>query len=40
MGWIGNKSEILYAENKKLEEFVFANRQYKEMRDARIGKES
>ncbi|PTN10591.1 ABC transporter ATP-binding protein [Mangrovibacterium marinum] len=36
MGWIGSKSEILHAKNKKLEEFVFANRQYKEMRDARI----
>ncbi len=36
MGWIGNKKEILHAENKKLQEFVFANRQYKEIRDARI----
>jgi phospholipid/cholesterol/gamma-HCH transport system ATP-binding protein len=39
MGWVGNKSEILHVKNKKLEEFVFANRQYKEMRDARIEKE-
>lgn len=39
MGWIGSKDEILHAKNKKLEEFVFANRQYKEMRDARIENE-
>ncbi|WP_163715906.1 ABC transporter ATP-binding protein [Mangrovibacterium lignilyticum] len=40
MCWEGNKTEILHAENKKLQEFVFANRQYKEMRDARLGNEA
>jgi len=36
MCWEGNKAEILQADNQKLQEFVFANRQYKEIRDARL----
>ncbi|MFV0377991.1 MAG: ABC transporter ATP-binding protein [Mangrovibacterium sp.] len=36
MCWEGNKTEILYTKNQKLQEFVFANRQYREIRDARI----
>lgn len=40
MCWEGNKTEILHSENQKLHEFVFANRQYKEIRDARIEKQS
>lgn len=36
MCWEGNKTEILHAQNQKLQEFVFANRQYREIRDARI----
>ncbi len=35
-GWEGNKTAILHTENQKLQEFVFANRQYKEIRDLRI----
>ncbi|MCW0483870.1 ABC transporter ATP-binding protein [Gaoshiqia sediminis] len=35
MCWEGTKTEILYAENKKLQEFVFANPQYKQIRDLR-----
>lgn len=35
--WVGNSKEILYAENQKLMEFVFANKQYQRMRDDRIG---
>ena len=31
--WEGNKTEILYTKNKKLQDFVFANRQYKQIRD-------
>ncbi|WP_372775017.1 ABC transporter ATP-binding protein [Mangrovibacterium sp.] len=38
--WEGNRTEILHAENQTLQEFVFANRQYKEIRDARIGNQS
>lgn len=34
--WEGNKTEILHSDNQKLREFVFANRQYREIRDARI----
>ncbi|MEL7586709.1 MAG: ATP-binding cassette domain-containing protein [Prolixibacteraceae bacterium] len=34
--WEGTKAEILHTTNQKLREFVFANRQYKEMRDERI----
>jgi len=40
MGWEGDKTEILHAENKTLQEFVFANRQYKQIRDARLENES
>lgn len=40
MCWEGNKTEILHAENQKLQEFVFANRQYREIRDARIEQQS
>ncbi len=35
MEWEGTKTDILYTTNQKLQEFVFANRQYKEMRDER-----
>ena len=33
MCWSGNKEEILDAENQKLREFVFANKQYQKIRD-------
>jgi len=33
MCWIGTKDEILSTENKKLQEFVFANKQYQQLRD-------
>ncbi len=33
MCWTGNKTEILDAENQKLREFVFANKQYQQIRD-------
>ncbi len=33
--WTGSKTEILYAENRKLGEFVFANKQYRQIRDER-----
>ena len=33
--WEGNKTEILYSENTKLQQFVFANRQYEQIRDSR-----
>ncbi len=36
MCWEGNRKEILYSENQKLQEFVFANKQYQRMRDDRI----
>ena len=36
MCWEGNKEEILYAENKQLQEFVFANRQYRQIRDQKL----
>lgn len=36
MCWTGNKKEILDAENQKLHEFVFANKQYKQIRDAKM----
>lgn len=36
--WEGTKNEILHAENKKLEEFVFANKQYRQTRDEKIDK--
>ena len=31
--WTGNKEEILDTENQKLQEFVFANKQYQQIRD-------
>ncbi len=31
--WTGNKEEILDTENQKLREFVFANKQYQQIRD-------
>ena len=34
--WEGTKTEILYTTNKKLQEFVFANRQYRQIRDEKI----
>lgn len=36
MCWEGTKKEILQAQNKKLEEFVFANKQYKKIRADKI----
>ena len=36
MVWEGNRKEILYSENKKLQEFVFANKQYQRIRDDKI----
>ncbi len=34
--WEGNSQQILEAENKKLQDFVFANPLYRKMRDARL----
>jgi phospholipid/cholesterol/gamma-HCH transport system ATP-binding protein len=34
--WEGNRQDILSAENQKLQEFVFANKQYQRMRDDRL----
>lgn len=36
MCWEGNRTEILYSENQKLQEFVFANKQYQRIRDDKI----
>ncbi len=36
--WEGNRKEILNADNQKLQEFVFANKQYKRIRDEKIDK--
>jgi len=36
MCWVGNRTEVLYAENQKLQEFVFANKQYQKIRDEKI----
>ncbi len=36
MTWEGTKDEILFAKNKKLEDFVFANQQYRQIRDLKI----
>lgn len=33
--WEGTKTEILYTDNEKLRDFVFANRQYRQIRDER-----
>ena len=35
--WEGNSKEILLADNQKLREFVFANKQYQKIRDDKIG---
>jgi len=36
MCWEGNRKEILHSENQKLQEFVFANKQYQRIRDDKI----
>ena len=36
MCWEGNRKEILYSENQKLQEFVFANKQYQRIRDDKL----
>lgn len=36
MCWEGNRNEILHTENQKLQEFVFANKQYQKIRDDKI----
>ncbi len=36
MCWEGTNKEILSAENQKLQEFVFANRQYRQIRDEKL----
>jgi phospholipid/cholesterol/gamma-HCH transport system ATP-binding protein len=36
MCWEGNRREILHTRNKKLQEFVFANKQYQKIRDNKI----
>lgn len=36
MCWEGNRNEILHTENQKLQEFVFANKQYQRIRDDKI----
>ncbi|WP_299578350.1 ABC transporter ATP-binding protein [uncultured Sunxiuqinia sp.] len=38
--WEGTKEEILQAENQKLQEFVFANKTYRQIRDVKIEKNS
>nr|MBD3621522.1 ATP-binding cassette domain-containing protein [Sunxiuqinia sp.] len=38
--WEGTKEEILHAQNKKLQEFVFANKTYRQIRDVKIEKKS
>lgn len=35
MEWEGTKTDILYSDNQKLQDFVFANRQYRQIRDER-----
>ncbi len=37
--WEGTKEEILHVQNKKLQEFVFANKTYRQIRDLKIEKE-
>lgn len=39
MCWEGNRKEILHTNNHKLQEFVFANKQYQKIRDKKIGEE-
>lgn len=36
MCWEGNRKEILHAKNQKLQEFVFANKQYQKIRDDKL----
>ena len=36
MCWEGNRTEILHTENQKLQEFVFANKQYQRIRDDKL----
>jgi len=36
MCWEGNRKDILHTENQKLQEFVFANKQYQRIRDDKI----
>jgi len=36
MCWEGNRKEILHSDNQKLQEFVFANKQYQRIRDEKI----
>jgi len=36
MCWEGNRTEILHSENQKLQEFVFANKQYQKIRDDKM----
>lgn len=38
--WEGTKEEILHVQNKKLQEFVFANKTYRQIRDVKIEKKS
>ncbi|MGD9557375.1 MAG: ABC transporter ATP-binding protein [Mangrovibacterium sp.] len=38
--WEGTKTDILYTENQKLQDFVFANRQYRAIRDERKNTDS
>jgi phospholipid/cholesterol/gamma-HCH transport system ATP-binding protein len=39
MCWTGNRKEILHSTNQQLQEFVFANKQYKQIRDFKIDNE-
>jgi phospholipid/cholesterol/gamma-HCH transport system ATP-binding protein len=39
MCWEGNRKEILNTKNQKLQEFVFANKQYQKIRDDKIQEE-
>lgn len=36
MCWEGNRKEVLLTDNQKLQEFVFANKQYQKIRDDKI----
>ena len=36
MCWEGNRKEILHSDNQKLQEFVFANKQYQRIRDEKL----
>lgn len=36
MCWEGNRHDILHSDNQKLQEFVFANKQYQQIRDDKI----